>query len=174
MKRVAALFLVIGVLIAMTSVVDASTSWVARLGSHGAASLRIGAPDHLTISVKDLRASTRYAVTLRRGTCTKLGTLVLSSRITTSGNGAGKRTISMTTAQTRAARLPLAIRVGSRCATFKAPPIIVPPSPTPSGSPSASPSASPSESPSLSPTASPIPNPMPSPNTSPMAKPSTM
>jgi hypothetical protein len=168
MKRVAALLLVVGFLIAMATAVDASTSSVARLGSHGGASLRIGAPDHLTISVTDLRPSTRYAVTLRRGTCSTLGTLVLTSRITTSAEGAGKRTISLTAAQTTAARLPLAIRVGSRCAAFKAPAIIVPPG----ASPSASPSASTTASPSASPSASTIPNPMPSPYTAPMSWPS--
>jgi hypothetical protein len=139
MKRLAALLLVVGVLIAVTSPVDASTTWTARLGSHGAATLRIGSPDHLTIGAKSLRPSTTYLVTLRRGTCARPGTLVVSSRVTTSATGAGTRTLRLTAAQTRAARLPLAIRVGLRCAAFAALAVVALPSPSPSPSSSLAP-----------------------------------
>jgi hypothetical protein len=164
MKRLAALILVVGVLIAATSAADAAGMWIARLGSTGAATLRIGAPDRLAIGVRSLHPSTTYTVSLRRGTCASAGTLVGSYRIATSAAGAISRTVRLTTAQTRAARLPLAIRVGSRCATFAAPAVLAPPSPSPSASPSPSPSPGPSPSPSPSPSPTPTPYPMPQPS----------
>jgi hypothetical protein len=108
--------------------VDAATTWTARFGSYGTVTLRVGSPDRLVIGVKNLRSRTPYAVTLRRGTCAANGSLVLSTRLTTTSVGSITRTITLTTAQARAAKLPLAVRVGTRCASLKAPVVI----PTPS------------------------------------------
>ena len=108
--------------------VDAATTWTARFGSYGTVTLRVGSPDRLVIGVKNLRSRTPYTVTLRRGTCAASGSLVLSTRLTATSVGSITRTITLTTAQTRAAKLPLAVRVGTRCASLTAPVVI----PTPS------------------------------------------
>lgn len=109
----------------------ATSTWTARMGSYGVATLRVGSPDRLSLSVKGFRASATYVVTLRRGGCRSDGTLVLAARVTTSGLGSAARTLTLTSAQKRLATLPLAIRFGSKCASFSAP--TPSPRPTPTG-----------------------------------------
>jgi hypothetical protein len=67
---------------------------------------------------------TTWTVALRRGSCASLGALILSTRVTASSTGRLSRTITMTTAQTRAAKLPLTLRVGTRCSSFTAPAVV--------------------------------------------------
>jgi hypothetical protein len=99
----------------------ARTTWTGSLGSLGAASLGVGSPDRLTIRAKSLKSGTTYSVTLRRGTCATSGSLVLSKRMTATRLGKISQTLFLTNAQTRLATLPLAVRVGSRCAALLAP-----------------------------------------------------
>jgi Phosphoesterase family. len=110
---------------------DATTTWTARMGSYGVATLRTGSSDRLSFSFTNFRASAGYVVILRRGSCRSDGTLVLAARVTTSGLGSAVRTLTLTRAQKRLATLPLAIRFGSKCASFSAP--TPSPSPTPTG-----------------------------------------
>ena len=99
----------------------ARTTWTGSLGSLGAASLAVGSPDRLTIRAKSLKAGTTYSVSLRRGTCATTGSLVLSKRMTATRLGTISQTSFLTSAQTRLATLPLAVRVGTRCAPLLAP-----------------------------------------------------
>ena len=99
----------------------AATTWTARFAGHGLATIRVGSPDRLTLGLTSYRVGTIWAVTLRRGSCSSLGTLILSTRVTASSTGRLSRTITMTAAQTRAAKLPLTLRVGTRCSSFSAP-----------------------------------------------------
>jgi hypothetical protein len=100
---------------------SAETIWTARLSSHGAATIRVGSPDRLSIGLTSFRAGSTYTIALRRGSCASLGTLVLSVKLTASVTGRLTRTIVMTSAQTRAAKIPLTLRVGSTCASFALP-----------------------------------------------------
>jgi hypothetical protein len=122
----------------------ATTTWTARLGSYGVATVRVGSPDRLSINVKHFRARVTYPISLRRGSCARLGTLVWSTRLTSSSTGTMVRTFYLTRTQTSAAKLPLAIRVGTKCGAFTAPAPTPTPSPTPQPSPSPTPSATPS------------------------------
>jgi hypothetical protein len=131
----------LALLIAVVPSVSATTTWTARMGSYGVATIRIGSPDRLSLNVKHFRAHVSYPVSLRRGSCARLGTLVWSTRLTSSSTGTLVRTVSLTRAQTVAAKLPLAIRVGTKCAVFTAPA----PAPTPTAT--LQPSPSPSETP---------------------------
>ena len=120
-------------------VADASTVWTARF-SYGVATIRVGAPDRLAVTASHLRVATRYPITLRTGTCTTLGTLVASTTALTTSTGTLSRSLYLTSLQTKAARLPLAIRVGSRCGRFALPVVAAPtptptPVPTPGGTP---------------------------------------
>ena len=99
----------------------ARTTWTGSLGSLGATSLGISSQDRFTIRAKSLKAATIYSVTLRRGTCAKSGSLVLSKRMTTTRLGRISQMLVLTSAQTRLATLPLTVRVGSRCAPLLAP-----------------------------------------------------
>jgi hypothetical protein len=108
-------------LIVLAPSTTATTIWTARLSGHGAATIRVGSPDKLSIGLTSFRAGSTYTVVLRRGSCSSVGTLVLSTRLTASSTGRLTRTITMTAAQTRATRLPLTLRVGTRCASFTAP-----------------------------------------------------
>ena len=121
------------------SVADASTTWIARF-SYGAATIRVGAPDKLAVTASHLRVATRYTITLRKGTCTTLGTLVASTTAVATATGTLSRTLYLTSLQTKVAKLPLAIRVGSRCGRFALPVVAAPtptptPVPTPTGTP---------------------------------------
>ena len=130
MKRLLAITTALIMLAVVVPTVSAATTWTARMGSYGVATLRIGAPDRLSIGAKSFRARTTYTVTLRRGSCAATGTLVYSARLTTSSIGTLVRTIYLTSAQTRAAKLPLSIRIGTRCGAF-ALPVVPIPSPEP-------------------------------------------
>lgn len=99
----------------------AATTWTTRFAGHGVATIRVGSPDRLSLGLTSYRVGTTWTVALRRGSCSKLGTLILSTRVTASSTGRLARTITMSAAQTRAARLPLTLRVGTRCSSFAAP-----------------------------------------------------
>ena len=103
---------------------DAATTWTARFAGHGLATIRVGSPDRLTLGLTSYRVGTTWTVALRRGSCSSLGTLILSTRVTASSTGRLSRTITMTTAQTRAVKLPLTLRVGTRCSSFTAPAVV--------------------------------------------------
>lgn len=101
---------------------DAATTWTARIGtSYGTATLVIGTTTRLGIAAKNFRASTTYTVSLRRGSCSTLGALVLSKPIRTSSSGKITQSFALTTTQARLAKLPMSIRVGTRCGAFTAP-----------------------------------------------------
>lgn len=105
---------------------DATTVWTVRFAGHGAATIRVGSPDRLSIGLTSYKVGTTWTVALRRGSCSSLGTLILSTRLTASSTGRLTRTITMTAAQTRAAKLPLTLRVGTKCSSFTAPVILGP------------------------------------------------
>lgn len=122
MKRVGVA--VVFALLAVTTLApstDAATTWTARFAGHGLATIRVGNPDRLVLGLTSYRVGTIWAVALRHGSCSRLGTLILSTRVTASSTGRLSRTISLTTAQTRAAKLPLTLRVGTKCSPFSAP-----------------------------------------------------
>jgi hypothetical protein len=100
---------------------DAATTWTARLSGHGVATIRVGSPSKLSVGLTSFRVGSTWTVALRRGSCSSLGTLVFSTRLTASSTGRLTRTITLTSAQTRAAKLPLTLRVGTLCTSFKAP-----------------------------------------------------
>jgi hypothetical protein len=104
--------------------VDATTIWTARVASHGAATIRVGSPDRLSIGLTSYKVGTTWTISLRRGTCSSLGSLILSTRLTASSTGRLTRTIVMTTVQTRLTKLPLTLRVGTTCAPFTAPAVV--------------------------------------------------
>jgi len=108
---------------------DAATTWTARIGSsYGSATVAIGTTTRLGIAAKNFRARTPYTVFIRRGTCSTPGALVLSRRVITSSYGKITQSFALTTTQARLVKLPMSIRVGTRCGSFKAP---VAPTPTP-------------------------------------------
>jgi len=121
----AALLIAVLTLLAVVPAAAATTIWTARISGHGAATIRVGSPSKLSIGLTSFRAGSIYTVTIRQGSCSSLGTLVHSTRLTASVTGRLTRTVTMTAAQTRAAKLPLTIRVGTRwCAAFKAPTVL--------------------------------------------------
>lgn len=108
--------------------VDAATMATARIGSsYGEAKILVGTSTRLSIAAKNFRARTVYTVALRRGNCSTVGALVASKRMTTSSYGKITTSFALTTTQARLVKLPLSIRVGTRCGSFKAP--VVPPPP---------------------------------------------
>jgi hypothetical protein len=118
MKRFGLAAVVLLMVLSLAPAAEAATAWTARLSGHGLATLRVGSPARLVLGLTSFRAGSTYTVTLRRGSCASTGSLVLSKRMTATSSGRIARTVTLTTTQTRAARLPLALRVGSRCATF--------------------------------------------------------
>ena len=101
---------------------DAATTWTARIGtSYGTATVVVGTTTRLSVAAKNLRAATTYTVSLRRGSCSTLGVLVLSKPIRTSSSGKITQSFALTTTQSRLAKLPMSIRVGTRCGAFTAP-----------------------------------------------------
>ena len=132
----------LAVLVTVVPVASATTTWTARVGSYGVATIRVGSPDRLSINVRNFRARIAYPVSLRRGSCARLGTLVWATRLTSSSTGTLVRTLYLTRVQTAAAKLPLSIRIGTKCGAFGAPA----PSPAPTATPQ--PSPTPSEPPS--------------------------
>ncbi len=108
--------------------VDAATMATAPIGSsYGEARILVGTSTRLSIAAKNLRARTVYTVALRRGNCSTVGALVASKRMTTSSYGKITTSFALTTSQARLVKLPMSIRVGTRCGSFKAP--VVPPPP---------------------------------------------
>ena len=91
----------------------------------------IGTSTRLSIAAKNFRARTTYTVSLRRGSCSTLGTLVLSRRMTTSSYGKITTSFALTTSQARLVKLPMSIRVGTRCGSFNVPTPMPTPAPTP-------------------------------------------
>lgn len=103
--------------------VEAASTWTAPIGtSWGEAKIVTGTSTRLVIAAKNLRARTAYTIALRRGSCSTLGTLVVSRRMTASIYGKITTSFALTTTQARLAKLPLTIRLGTRCGAFKAPP----------------------------------------------------
>jgi hypothetical protein len=118
--------------------VDAATTWTARIGSsYGDAKIMIGTAARLTIAAKNFRIRTTYTVSLWRGSCSNPGSAILSKRMTTSSYGKIATTFALTTSQARMVKIPMSIRVGTRCGSFKLPtPTPTPtPQPTPTGTP---------------------------------------
>ena len=67
---------------------DATTTWTANIGtSYGSATVAVGTTTRLGIAAKSFRAATTYTVSLRRGGCASVGTLVLSKPMRTSSAG---------------------------------------------------------------------------------------
>lgn len=99
--------------------VEATTAWTARIGSsYGDAKITIATTTRLSIAAKNLRPRTAYTVSLRRGSCSTVGSLVLSKSVTASSYGRITQTLTLTAAQAKLVKLPLAIRVGRRCGSF--------------------------------------------------------
>lgn len=111
----------------ITPSTQAATTWTARLTGHGVATIRVGSPSKLSIGLTGFKVGSRWSVSLRRGSCSSLGTLVYSIRLTAGSTGRLTRTITLSSTQTRSAKLPLTLRAGSMCTSFKAPV----PAPTP-------------------------------------------
>ncbi len=108
--------------------VEAATIGTARIGSaYGEAKLVVGTSTRLSIAAKNLGTRTAYTVSLRRGSCSTVGALVVSKRLTTSSYGRITTSFALTASQARLVKLPMSIRVGTRCGSFKAP--VVPPPP---------------------------------------------
>ena len=146
-KQLAAATVAVAMLAAVVPSVTAATTWTAPLGSYGVASIRVGSPDRLSISAKNFRPRIAYPITLRRGSCATAGTLVYLTRLTSSSTGMLVRTLYLSSVQTRAVKLPLSIRIGTKCGAFAVPaPAQTPtpsptPTPTPTGTPTPTPSA---------------------------------
>jgi hypothetical protein len=117
--------------LALAPAVDATTIWTARPAGHGTASVRVGSPTRLVLGLTGFRPGSVWTVSLRRGSCTSAGTLVTSLRVIASSAGKLARTVTLTSAQTRLARLPLTIRFGKYCAPFAVPVAPPPPPPAP-------------------------------------------
>ena len=150
MKSIALAAAVVACLVLATAVppVEAATTWTARIGtSYGSATVVKGTSTRLTIAARNYRARTTYAVSLRRGSCSSSGALILGRRMMTSRYGAISSTLTLSTTQARLVRLPMAICVGARCATFKLPAPVPTPVPTPVPSPIPTPSPAPSAAP---------------------------
>jgi hypothetical protein len=124
----------------MASPTEAATTWTAHIGtSYGSATVAVGTTTRLGIAAKSFRAATTYTVSLRRGSCASLGSIVLSKPMRTSSAGKITATLSLTAAQARLAKLPMSIRVGTRCGTFAAPTPAPSPTPTPVPTPTGTP-----------------------------------
>ena len=119
------------------------TTWTAPMGRYGVATLRVGATDRLAIAVKLFRPNAAYVLSLRRGDCRTLGRLVLAARVTTTRSGRATRTFTLTSAQKGRASLPLAIRFGTKCASFTASIATPTPTPGPTPTPTPTPTATP-------------------------------
>ena len=99
--------------------VEAATIWTARIGSsYGDARITIGTSTRLGIAARNFRARITYTVSLRRGGCSTLGTLIVAKRMTTSSLGKITTSFALTTSQARLVKLPMAIRVGTKCGSF--------------------------------------------------------
>ena len=108
--------------------VQAVTVGTARIGSaYGEAKILVGTSTRLSIAAKNFPARTVYTVVLRRGSCSTPGALVVSRRLTTSSYGRITTSFALTASQARLVKLPMSIKVGTRCGSFKAP--VVPPPP---------------------------------------------
>jgi hypothetical protein len=104
----------------LASPAAAATTWTAKIGSsYGSATVVIGTSTRLGIAAKGFGAKTAYTVSIRRGTCSTPGALVLSRKVITSAYGRITQSFALTTTQARLVKLPMSIRVGTRCGTFK-------------------------------------------------------
>jgi hypothetical protein len=137
-SALAAALLIAAATMAATGV-EAATTWTARPAGHGTASVVVGSPTKLVLGLTGFRARSIWVVSLRRGSCASVGTLVTSLAVTATSAGKLARTVTLTSAQTRLARLPLAIRYGKYCAPLAAP--VVAPAPTPTPTPTPEPGA---------------------------------
>ncbi len=95
----------------------------------------IGTSTRLSIAARNFRARTTYAVSLRRGTCSTPGTVILSRRMTTSSYGKIATTFALTTSQARMVKTPMSILVGTRRGSFKLPTPTPTPTPATTGTP---------------------------------------
>lgn len=175
---IVAALLVVGMLAATFSssaaAATVSQSWLARVGpsgNNGTAAIRIftTGTGSLYARVAHLRASTVYPITIRRGTCSSPGTIVLRlPSLTTTTLGTSARTLSLSAGQVGAIRAAtryggrIAIRIGegslSRCGTFARATLSSPsPSPTASAALTPGPSASSAPTPTPRPIATPTP-----------------
>ncbi len=133
----AALVVLAAAAYAMPSIATATSApdWTARLGTSALVStIRVGPPVRVAVTARSLRPGAAYLVALRRGSCASPGLTVLSARVAASPAGVLARTLALTSAQGRLVRLPLVVRVGSRCAAF-APAAAPAPAPTPAPTP---------------------------------------
>lgn len=126
MKRFGILAAGLMLVLALAPTVDATTTWTARPVGHGLASLRVGSPSKLVLGLTGFRPGSIWTVSLRRGSCSSLGTLILSTKVTATSTGHLSKTVTLTTTQTRAGRLPLTLRFGTRCAVFSLPAVQAP------------------------------------------------
>jgi hypothetical protein len=174
MRRLAILLLCVGLLalasVASVASVDASTSYIARLGSsHGAARLTMGGPNSVYVNASGLTKGA-WTETLYQGTCSRLSTRTLTLAPLTVGSGGSiARTNTLTSSQaglTRAGVIRLTHGAAVVCGSF-ASRAVPRPSPSYSASPSPSPSPSPSYSASPSPSRSTSPSPTPPPTPTP-------
>jgi hypothetical protein len=121
MRRFGLAAAVMALALALAPAADAATTWSARFSGHGSATVRVGSPSRLVLGLTGFRAGTSWTVSLRSGSCASVGALILTTRVTATSTRRLSRTITLTTAQTRAAKLPLALRVGILCAPLTAP-----------------------------------------------------
>jgi hypothetical protein len=84
----------------LASPADAATTWTAKIGSsYGSATVVIGTSTRLGIAAKGFGAKTAYTVSIRRGTCSTPGALVLSRKVMTSAYGKITQSFALTTTQ---------------------------------------------------------------------------
>jgi hypothetical protein len=101
--------------------VDAATMATARIGSaYGEARILVGTSTRLGITARSLVPGTVYTVALRSGSCSTMGMLILSRRLTASRYGKINATLVLTASQARLVVLPMSIRVGKHCGSFRA------------------------------------------------------
>jgi len=140
MGRFVALLATAGILaLAFAGTADASTSYIARLGTeHGAARLTVGGANTIYVNAKRLSRGT-WTEALYRGTCAKIVGL---PALSVGARGSVARTNALTAAQARLARtgvIRLARGSAVACGSFAVPSVPKPTSkPTPTPSPTAS------------------------------------
>jgi hypothetical protein len=101
--------------------VDAATMATARIGSsYGEARILVGTSTRLGITARSLVPGKVYTVALRSGSCSTMGMLILSRRLTASRYGKINATLVLTASQARLVVLPMSIRVGKHCGSFRA------------------------------------------------------
>jgi hypothetical protein len=146
------------IVLAIVATADASTSYIARLGTgNGAARLTVGGPDSVYLNASHL-ATGSWTETMYRGTCARLSTKIVAlPNLEVGSRGSISRTNQLTAAQARVARTGVIRLTHGRmvvCGGYASGAV---------SSPSASPSPSPTPSPTPTPTpaATPVPTPTP-------------